>query len=348
MSGDTEAKTKPASARKLAKQREEGSIAQSGELSAMMAAAFAVLAMILLFSPALGLLTDFFYNIATLSTEEFDYAAPLALVALGRTLALFLLPISAIALLTGILITIVYNRGFVFAIKPIIPNLERISFKSGFKRIYGLRGWVETGQALTRIVTWWAIAAAVIWKTVPWMFNYHDCGAVCMAALAWWLVMVLCTVAMGVLIVSGGLDMLVQRFLFLEEQKMSHSEVKRETKEQVGAPEIRQERRRQMKDSTSGADSSGINKANMCFYDDQAAVGLRYHPQHAPLPRVAVRALTLEDSIKLRGAIRDNGFSEMRAPSIVDACKVVSPGGAVPEEIFETLAQAMQQMFGKA
>ncbi|MFG5379915.1 EscU/YscU/HrcU family type III secretion system export apparatus switch protein [Yoonia sp. R2-816] len=61
--------------------------------------------------------------------------------------------------------------------------------------------------------------------------------------------------AMVIFMLAAGIDMIVQRALFLFKQRMTASEVKRERKEQSGTPKVRQERRRRHHTvpSTNGA-----------------------------------------------------------------------------------------------
>jgi type III secretory pathway component EscU len=84
----------------------------------------------------------------------------------------------------------------------------------------------------------------------------------------------------------------------------------------------------------------------MCFYFGEDAVGVRYHPQTSPLPRVTAKASGAKARV-LRNTIKEKGFAELASKSITQSCMTVAPGGGVKREVFEDLAQAMNKMFEK-
>ncbi|MEP3844009.1 MAG: EscU/YscU/HrcU family type III secretion system export apparatus switch protein [Paracoccaceae bacterium] len=72
----------------------------------------------------------------------FEEATNIGLVLVGKMLIWTIIPVVAATIAAAFVILIIYNGGILFAIKPELPQLSRVSFKSGFKRIYGKRGWV--------------------------------------------------------------------------------------------------------------------------------------------------------------------------------------------------------------
>jgi len=264
---------------------------------------------------------------------------------IGLLLVLILAPVAGTAFFVSVLVALIFNKGMLFVFKPIVPNFERISLSKGFERIYGSRGWAETAQALARFFIWAAIVALIIWLTLPRIKAIDRCGLSCAVEVSRDLGLAIAIAGIVVLLVSGGIDMLLQVFLFLREQRMSDSEVKREMKEQFGSREIRQERKRQRKENTEGAEFVGIQKANMCFYWQDSAVAIRYHPQHTPLPRISAKTRTKLASQKLREQVVGNGFPEMEHQAITETTLRSELGAGIDESIFNTFVQALQLMF---
>ncbi len=345
---DTEAKNKPASKRKLAKQREDGVVAQSNDLAALMASFFVLALMMGAFPLALIGTIGNFSTAAAVIDMPFKEAARIVVTQVGMQIVTLLVPISVAALGSSIIITIIYNKGIPFAIKPIVPKFDRMSPASGFKRIYGMRGWVETAQTFVRAAIWVASAGVVLWLALPQIFSLGLCGASCLVELSVDLLLIFIPIAMILLVISGVFDMLIQRFLFQNEQKMSHSEVKRENKEQVGSPEIRQERKRRQREDSKGGEAIGVDKANMCFFWKNACVAIRYHPKYAPLPRISGKATTADAVQSMRERVRRNGFPEMEHKLITETSINTPNGDGVSEKIYVDLAQAMRNLFAGA
>ncbi|MEP5761249.1 MAG: EscU/YscU/HrcU family type III secretion system export apparatus switch protein [Litoreibacter sp.] len=72
------------------------------------------------------------------------------------------------------------------------------------------------------------------------------------------------------------IDLVVQRALFLDEQKMTETERKNEQKDQHGTPEVRQERRRRMRESARSKRDPVLGNATMCFFYEDRAVGIEF------------------------------------------------------------------------
>ena len=154
MSESSEQKTDPASKRKLQKQREKGVVSQAAEMSNY---ASQLLAILILLATARWILSVMHLGI---DNAIITMNAPLE-VALKtgseNSIRIFLFsaaPIAFVALTSGILIKLMYQKGLTFATDPIIPNLEKISPSKGLKRIFGMRGWVELGMAIGRLTIW--------------------------------------------------------------------------------------------------------------------------------------------------------------------------------------------------
>ncbi|MGB5863672.1 MAG: EscU/YscU/HrcU family type III secretion system export apparatus switch protein [Sulfitobacter sp.] len=345
MSSSSEAKNKPASARKLSKQREEGNVAQAADAAAMVAASATLLLLWGLFGRTVGLLVDNFGIAFDAMQLPIENAVNISGRSVAINVMMILAPVAGLALSTAIVITIVFNGGFLFAVKPIVPKLDRLSPQQGFKRIYGKRGWLETATGVVRISLWMISVGLTFWFSRGEILDLAMCGYHCIPDVAFRLLFTLSLIIIVLMLVAAGLDMLVQKFLFLEEQKMTESEVKKETKEQAGSPEVRKERKRQQRKATRAGTSLGVDRANMCFFIADHAVAMRYHPEHAPLPRITAIARGVNAVEKLRDKVRTNGFPERYDPIMLAGCNGVDQGDPVPEPLYKHLAQSLSEIF---
>ncbi|WP_028957521.1 EscU/YscU/HrcU family type III secretion system export apparatus switch protein [Sulfitobacter sp. 20_GPM-1509m] len=343
---DTEEKTKPPSEKKLRKQREEGNVAQSQAMTGFATCALG-LGVLLAVAPLMldrivKLFAAIFRAVPLPLSETRGGIVTLAIEAVVGAVA----PLVGATVGAALLITMLFHRGLPFSMKPLTPKFDKLSPASGFKRLVSRRAWTETGIGLVRIVLWFISAAFVVWMLADTLFRLDLCGAPCTAELALTLVWRLLPLAIAMLLVNAGLDMLVQTQLYHHEQKMSVSEFKREQKDSHGAPEIRQARNQIRKESARGAEHAGVERANMCFYSEEGAVGIRFHPDHTPLPRVAATARGPEAAAALRATIRNQDHPEEHNPLITGYCLRSTLGTPVPEAAFAELAQALGRLFG--
>jgi len=149
-----------------------------------------------------------------------------------------------------------------------------------------------------------------------------------------------------VLIVSAGIESLVQKFVFLHEQRMTNTEVKRENKEQQGSPELRKERNRLRQEAREGGEASTINHANMCFYWKERSIAVRYHPEHAKVPMVTGRANSPVKCASLVKQVKDNGYPSLEHQGVVEAAFKIPPGSPMGEETHDQLIDALQKLYG--
>ncbi|WP_299554606.1 EscU/YscU/HrcU family type III secretion system export apparatus switch protein [uncultured Tateyamaria sp.] len=345
MSGGSEAKKHDASETKLRKQREKGSVANSHESAGFLACALGVA---LLFSSA-GQIWKKMRSMVEMSIGQinlpFDEARDASVSTLGQAVLVVLLPVLGISIVAAFLTAIIYNKGFIFAMKPITPQMSRVSPSSGFKRIYGRRGLIETPISTVRICIWLAFAALLgFWPVVEFTGNWA-CEGACFANRLVPVFRVLIIGAIVLLLLVAGIDMIIQRKLFLHEQKMTDTERKKERKDQFGAPEIRQERRRRMREADQPQRKPNLDNATMCFFFGDIAVAIEFRPPEVALPHVMARAGTAEESQRLRMHVAGVGWPEQEHEELARAGFSTAPGDVLNEQAFSSFVVAVQKMF---
>ncbi len=345
MSDGSEDKKHSASHTKLRKQRDQGSVASGQESSSFLAAALGLI----LIAAMAGTIWQQFQRMIIKSFDlvgmPFDQAVEVGLRSVGPTLLILLLPLVGIALSIAFLAAVIYNKGLLFALKPVSPQIARINPIEGFKRIYGKRGWVETGISVLRISSWLIFAGLLGALPMLKLLQQSTCMGACLVNQMLPVFKILLIGAPLILILAAVSDMIVQRKLFLGEQKMTETEKKRETKDQHGTPEIRQERQRRMREAARPMRKPGAENATMCFYHRECAVGIEFKPPSVILPYVVAKARTAEEAVKLRKAISRKGWPEMEHPILTRAALARPEGDALDEANFATFIEAVNAMF---
>ena len=346
MSDDqSEEKTDPASERKLRKLREDGIIptSQTGTSFVGFATGFSVF--LLLLASSVGTYSSAFDTIFdAISRNDLPFEGLIwyFLVSIHLPLAMIAIAI----LFAGILFRLIVNKGFVFSLKLVAPTLDKVNPVSGFKNLFKGRALTEFLAALTRFLIMALAFGLLAWFWWPQLINLDLCVPSC-ALPAFWAVArgILITTAV-LLLVSVLFDVGIQRAFFLLEQRMTKTEVKRERKEMLGQPEIRQERNRRRRETSDMAGVVGAGAVTAYFNYGDRIVGLSFDPVKNPLPRIAVKSREARPTIDLIRQLEARGVPGMEDGQIVDACELVPIGDPVPRAIFGPLATRQRYLLG--
>jgi type III secretion protein U len=338
--GDSsEEKNLPPSPKKLLDARRKGQIARATEL---VSAAGMVAAIGYLWSRA-SLITTQWEEALTLATQvqdhPFDLALRQLLSALGSLATRTILPFLAVVVAAGLVASIAANRGFVFSLHPMMPKLEHLNPVAGLKRMFGLRSWVEFAKTLLKAALLTTALVLVLLGTGNSLIRLPVCGIGCVPYVFGSIATALLGIAAVFFLFAGLMDLLIQRWLFLRDMRMSFSEAKREHQETEGNPQIRGAHRR-LRQEAAESPRVGVGEATILIMGDGATVGLRYVAGQVSAPYVVCRG---------RGASGDRLRAEAMShdvPVIEDGplagtlLRKTKLGGPVPANLFERVARA--------
>jgi flagellar biosynthetic protein FlhB len=167
----------------------------------------------------------------------------------------FLFVLTIIILLPFIitfLTQLIVFREINFATKALNFKSNRISVIQGFKRMFGIKAFVELAKAMAKVVLLLSLAGLIIYfsveniKLIPFMslLSSLEISTFIALKLVGFLSIVLAIIAI--------VDFIWQRHQWLEQLKMTSQEVRDELKQTEGSPEVRS-RIRSMQRSTAEA-----------------------------------------------------------------------------------------------
>lgn len=196
---------------------------------------------------------------------------------------------------------------FRLASKAVRFDIAAINPVAGFKRIFNLKT-VKDGVKACLYLCAFALAAVVFWQsyrteilTLPRVAPANL--LLILADLAFTLVMTL----LGTTLLLTLLDAFLEYQLYIRELKMTRDEVKRESKEQNGAPEIKQEQRRLGRELLSGEVMGNVEQSTFVLANPtHIAIGVYINLSIAPLPFISVmetdeRAMAVIEHAKKMG-----------------------------------------------
>ncbi|AGS25375.1 EscU/YscU/HrcU family type III secretion system export apparatus switch protein [Rhizobium etli] len=339
MSNTSEEKKRPGTAKKLSEARKKGQIARNTDFVRAVGTC-AGLGYVGLRASAIEdkciealLLTNKLQNM------PFNIAVGQALVLFTELTVTTVGPLLGTVAAAGILAAFIANGGLIFSFQPMAPKFETINPFQGLKRVVSMRSLTEVGKALVKLLVLGGTFLLLIlgmWKTMVYL---PICGMGCFGFI-FTDVKLLIAIGAGTLLVGGLIDLLLQRWLFLRDMRMTDTEVKRESKEQEGTPELKRERRR-LRQEMASEPPLGVNHATLILKGRAILAGLRYVPGETGVPVLVCHSEgksashMLGEAQALRLTVVED---HVLARQLIQTVKLGKP---IPMQYFEPVARAL-------
>ncbi len=341
MSGDSEEKTQEPTQHKLRKSREKGQVSASADFVTAMITLIGAIVVYYSASAYVGLFIDSF-SLAIITMDGASNAILLKqLFFISNGIINVVAPLAMVLVLVAILANIVHKKGIPFSMHPIKPDMSRISFSKGLKKLFAVRNSAEFGVSMLRIVAWFATAIFIMWLWVGELISAPICGAGCLleaiTTISIWLFVAGCIL----LIISALVDLPMQVALFKRDQRMSVSEQKRERRDTDGSPEIKSKRRQlAMEDSQQGK-LDIEHTPGLLLVGGDCVVEVRFKSGETPLPVVYLKA-SGEDAYDVLSIARAEGFPIEEIGDIVsDIYSSVGKKNPILQRHFGPVANAL-------
>jgi type III secretion protein U len=342
MSGSSEEKSQPATDKKLREGRKKGQVAKSQDLVSGMVILFCTLCVWGLFSRAQTEVQALLDMVALIYLEPFEQVWPRVLDAAQRLLLSITLPVVAVTVGVVILTNIITMRGVIFAVEPITPDFKRINPAEGLKRIFSMRSLVELIKGLVKLSLLACAFFVVGRQALQALMESSRCGTGCIESTLYLVLKPLTLTVLSAFLLVGAVDVLMQRWLFGRDMKMTRSEQKRERKDADGDPLIKRERRRLQREMQALATRLGFDRASMVIGTaDGWVVGIRYVRGETPVPVVVCRAEPNGAAAMLEQAALLGIAHGADASLAADIAKRAGPGDPVPDHTFQAVADRL-------
>lgn len=340
MAGETEEKNLPPSQRKLKKAREKGQVASSQDFVSGLIFTFGIIVVLAMWPRYLEVFTGSLRLALDNLNRPFAQSGPQVFSDLFTLIFQALMPLLVVVAAVGFVGHVAHKKGLIFSFDPVKPDFNKLNPVEGFTKIFSFRNAVDFGVVLLRSLIWLVVSGLVIWLALPQIVMSPGCGLPCVTTAGFDLIKTLVIIAIILIIVIGILDLPLQTFMFLRDQKMSRSELKREMKEQEGSPEFAGHRKEQHRLIASGGGATGMRVASLIFVSSGEAVAIRYDANAQPVPIIVAKG---------KGV---NADPILKAAELLDIPVVVDPylagelvnvgiGGMVPERLFTPVALAL-------
>ena len=339
----SEEPTEKATPKREKESRDKGQIARSKELATMGVTLAAAIGFMVFGGAMLKGMTDILIRGLSPTKEMiFDELAifdPLASGTLHAvsTMAPFLLAVALAAMTAPAAL-----GGWSFSVKSMAFKGERINPGAGLKRIFAVRGLVELVKALAKFILVGGIGVAVLLSMADELLALGRLPINAALKSTGHLVTFAFLMFSASLILIAAIDVPFQAWDHMKKMRMTKQEIRDESKETEGRPEIRG-RMRQMQQEAAGKRMledipiASVVVTNPTHY----AVALKYDGNSMGAPKVIGKGAD-HMAARIREVASEHGIPLFEAPPLARALFASTDiGDDIPEELYVGVAQLL-------
>ncbi|MCE6952996.1 flagellar biosynthesis protein FlhB [Cereibacter sphaeroides] len=347
---DGQEKTEEPTAKRREQAREDGSIVTSKEVFVFATLAGGTGLLVLAQGALPGLVRGWSGYFVLNPGTDLDAAMLLRLGQAWREVLVAGLIVAA-PLLALVLLVQFGMGGINVSTKAMSPRFDRVNPAAGLKRMVSTKALVELAKAVAKVTLLIGVAVMVLRDELApldrlWTAEAGDASQVMGAGL-----LHLLSALLVVLAVIGGLDLAWQAWSLTNSMKMSRQELKEESKESNGSPEVKGRMRRlQMEASRNGARRRAalddVPRATAIVTNPtHFAVALRYVPGETPAPVIlALGKGPMALDIIERG--RRAGVGTLRLPLLARALYFTGDiGQEIPDPLYGAVATVLAHVY---
>ncbi len=334
-----EDRSEAATPRRLQQAREQGRVALSREVPALVALATIAL-VLLLFAPLVA--RDLFGRLAAIlgGIGSFEVAGHPSRV-FHAAIAAWMwsaLPILALMGAAGVGATLL-QTGFVLNPTALLPDLTRLSPIAGLGRLFSFASLQRAGKDIVKLAALGFACWQVLSTALPTLGSapYWD-PATLAARLTEEVLRVLLTL-LAVQVAITGFDIFLVRSRHLRDLRMSRDDVRREMKETDGDPQVKNRirllrRQRARKRMIAAVKQATVVVTNPTHY----AVALRYDRAKNTAPMVVAKGMD-EMAARIRAVAKEHNVPLIANPPLARALHQVSLDAEIPAEHYQAVAE---------
>ena len=344
---DGQERSQPATPRKLEQLRTEGQVPRSQDLAATgllitMAVALLVLGPHLVrgLSEVMikGFRADPKVTPDVLVRSVYEGMADVLLIA-----APFLVIAAVVAVISPLAI-----GGWTFSGKPLEPNLSKLDPIKGLtKRVFTVRGLMEMVKAGAKFLLVGAVAVALIRSQLAENLELASMSPENGLDQAIWTLGFSFLVLAAVMILIAAVDVPFQRWNFARQNRMSFEEIKRENRNEEGAPELRAKVRAMQREIAQRRMMEAVGEADVVITNPtHYAVALKYDAtSREAAPKLVAAGVDLV-SWQIRRRAHDSNVPIVPAPALARAIyHTTDLGQEVPHGLYGAVAVVLRYAY---
>jgi flagellar biosynthetic protein FlhB len=347
MESSSQDRNLPASQRKLQKARDDGQVTRSRDLSHLAVLGAGGLSLMTL-APLM------FDQLKRRLSQQLAFDA--TSIAHPETMLTRLQDMAAVGLLgcvifaaittAVVMLSTVAVGGWVTSLKPIMPDFSRLNPLTGFGRLFTkdkLTEMLKMTLITTVLMALGSMYLSSSMHTITTLILQPSTAAI--RHLTEWL-----TAGMGLLllvvVLVAMVDVPLQSFLHKSKMKMSHQEVKQESKESDGNPQMKGKLRQRQREIAQGNSIGAVPKADFVLMNPtHFAVAIKYDDKTMRAPQVVSKGADLL-AMKIRDIAKNNSIPVLQSPMLARALYAHAElDQDIPASLYTAVAQVLAYIY---
>lgn len=340
-------KTERATQKRRDDARKEGNVSKSPELTSAL-----VLAAILVVMRLTGRgVWDAWQN---LMNRDFTMPLPTSwtaeqvsqmLLMQGVGAAKSLLPMLGVGFIMAVGIGMAQVRPM-FALNLLAPKFNRIQPFEGLKRMFSSRSLVDLGKSILKLTIVGVTSYSVISQLIGQIGSFSEMSVQQLPPTIGGMVFALGIRIAVMMVVLAFMDFLYQRFEYEKKLRMTKQEVKDETKQMEGNPEVKSQIRKRSRELAFHRMMEDVPKADVVVTNPtHFAIALKYDGRAMAAPRVVAKgADLLAQQVKQRATQSGVPVIENK-PLAQTLYRAVDVGDDVPEDLYQAVAEVLAYVY---
>lgn len=328
--------------KRLRDARKKGQVAKSTDVVTTFVTAI-VLFTVFVYASSMSQRIQHFIEQCMLATRyrNLDIVADIARGGLDLLMVL-VIPISVAAVI-AVIFGNVLQFGFLIATESLTPKLDKLNPINKLKQIFSMKSVIEFVKNLIKLVLLTTVAGIVIWSALgpTLMIPYGGIEAIFQVGRAMFKAFLIAVLLAYVVI--SIFDFILQKMLFVRDQKMTKDEVKRENKDTEGDPHIKGQRKQLaremvMEDAPTGARKSTVLVTNPTHY----TIGIYFEHGVTPLPKLRAKGMGMI-ALKMRQVGQEVGVPVVENVPLARALyDRVEPNDYITGDLLEPVAEILR------
>jgi flagellar biosynthetic protein FlhB len=340
-------RTEPPSARRIEQAREDGDVPRSRELSTCTVLMAAALGIWFMGGAVTRQMESMLVSVLALDRASI-YDPNLLIVRIGGNIGQLLMVFApfAVLLMLAALASPLLIGGWLFSVTALQPNFGKLNPISGLGNMLSVRALVELFKA---------IGKATLVGTVAWMVMSHQIDAMLgltaepLKTGSDHVAHLLLTSFIGIvssLVLIAMIDAPYQMWQYANKLKMTRQELRQESKESDGNPEIKARIRNLQREMARRRMMAAVPKADVVVTNPtHYAVALQYADGSRGAPRVVAKGADAV-AARIRELAAEHNVPLLEAPALARALhKHTELGDEIPQALYTAVAEVLAYVF---
>ncbi len=247
--------------------------------------------------------------------------------------------------LAGILASVVQHAPS-FVMDRITPKFSRISPMAGWKRLFGLQGFVEFGKSVAKLLFALAFVTMAVseaqHRLLLGMLTQPAAFGLVIREIA---IAILVALTLAMLLI-GVADIAWSRFSWKRDLRMTKQEVKDELKQSDGDPIVKQRMRSLARDRARRRMMAAVPRATLVIANPtHYSIALKYVREEDKAPVVLAKGVDLV-ALRIREIAQENGIPVFEDVALARSMyKQVSVDSVIPSQFYQAVAELVRIVY---